>query len=86
MAHKRPLPWNNPSARVDERQKRPYSSQSSSRPSSSQPSSSWSSSNSRSMPIIINDSDDELYEEIFSQPLLPEIDNFLSIGYMGTIH
>lgn len=49
---------------------------------SSQPSSSC---NSRREPIVIDDStDDELYEEIFSTPLLPELDNYLSIGYMGT--
>lgn len=83
---KRSLPWENkstPSATTKRQRPAPQSSQSSS------------SYNNRSQPIIViddmTDDDelyeeifDELYEEIFSQPLLPEIDDHVSIGYMGS--
>src|SRR5436190_22622880 len=93
MSQKRSLPWNNPAPAKPKRPKARRFSQSSSRYSSqpssrysSQPSSSSWSSNSRSEPIIIDDTDDdELYEEIFSQQLLLDIDDYESIGHMGTI-
>ena len=82
MGIKRTLPWSSsfPSSQENGSSiKRQRSSQSSRF--SSQPSQSW---NSRNQPIVIDDStDDELYEEIFSTPLQPELDNYLSIGYMG---
>jgi hypothetical protein len=83
MGSKRSLPWSSsipPSQENGSSIKRQKSSQSSQ---SSQPLSSW---NSRDQPIVIDDStdDDELYEEIFSTPLQPELDNYLSIGYIGT--
>ena len=83
MGFKRTLPWSSsfPSSQESESSfKRQRPSQSSQI--SSQPSSSW---NSRHGIIVIDDStDDELYEEIFSTPLLPELDNYVSIGHMGT--
>jgi hypothetical protein len=83
MGSKRTLPWSSsfPSSQENRPSiKRQRSSQSSQF--SSQPSSSY---NSRHQPIVIDDSDDELYDEIFSTPLLPELDNYLSIGYMGIV-
>lgn len=80
MGSKRTLPWNNSSQAQGplKRHRHLQSSQSSSQRSSA--------TNSRTQPIIIDISDDELYEEIFSTPLQPELDEHVSIGYIGILY
>jgi hypothetical protein len=95
---KRPLPWDNPNYRPSAPPSRGSSNRgrapkraktSSTQPSSSQTSSQGYSGRSSQaynarQPILIDSDDDDVFDEIFTQSQPVEVDDYVSLGYIGS--